>query len=286
MPSDPSSIAAAPTPWAQDWTFERNVFGAIRLFLALMVLLSHSFPLALGVESSNSTGLLFGERLGNSAVNCFFAISGFLVSRSWERSEGSLQYLMKRIVRIYPSFVVLMSLQFFVLVPLILGDQFPGYSPRDFFSVVLGMLNLTSSGLLSGHFPKLFPGNPYPGELNASLWTIRYEFICYLLLPLVGRGRWRVWIWVGVCCFSSMVYLSELAPSTPATVSMLIGDIRPWPRLLSWFSGGVLFYEYRRWIPHSPWLASAALVTILLFQVLWRSAVDGALLICGIYLLL
>lgn len=61
----------------------RNNFGFLRTFFAMLVLYSHCFPLTMG--HNNSEPLMRVTRcmtLGSLAVNCFFAISGYLITLS------------------------------------------------------------------------------------------------------------------------------------------------------------------------------------------------------------
>jgi peptidoglycan/LPS O-acetylase OafA/YrhL len=85
-----------------------NNFDALRLLLALMVLYSHCFHLV--VRAGNWVNPLEFTRgqtfLGGIAVDGFFVISGFLITASWQRSKGLVDYLRRRILRIYPGFVV------------------------------------------------------------------------------------------------------------------------------------------------------------------------------------
>lgn len=84
-----------------------NQFGIVRLVLAALVLLSHSFPLAQGfVNSEPLRTLTCTTSFGELAVCFFFVISGYLVSESLARTRSIASYPGKRIRRIYSGFVV------------------------------------------------------------------------------------------------------------------------------------------------------------------------------------
>ena len=99
----------------------------LRLFLAVVVLQYHS------AACSGELFYGFWKRMavldfggGWMAVNCFFAISGFLVTGSWSRSSGAYDFLRKRLLRIYPGYVVAMVICVAVVGPLA-GAKVPGY---------------------------------------------------------------------------------------------------------------------------------------------------------------
>lgn len=79
----------------------RNNLNAVRLFLSLLVVFAHSFPVSLGVERTGRFNIACGEM----AVNLFFFISGLLITQSWLRSKTMNEYLRRRILRIYPGFI-------------------------------------------------------------------------------------------------------------------------------------------------------------------------------------
>src|SRR5215472_14362624 len=88
-----------------------NNFNIIRLSLALMVIFSHSFPVALGHGGDTRFEPLniwtrHQASSGAVAVNSFFFISGFLITASWLRSRSVPDYFLKRVLRIYPGFIV------------------------------------------------------------------------------------------------------------------------------------------------------------------------------------
>ena len=74
-------------------------FDLMRLIAALLVVVSHTFPLA-GEPPVRIWGV---EDLGALGVSIFFVISGYLVTASYVRDPKS--YLAKRILRIEPGLI-------------------------------------------------------------------------------------------------------------------------------------------------------------------------------------
>src|ERR1700687_2059412 len=85
-----------------------NNFNALRLVLAVLVIVSHAFPLSYGNADREPIVRLTGglEAFGSVAVDLFFLISGMLITASWLRSKSMQSYLFKRLLRIYPGFLV------------------------------------------------------------------------------------------------------------------------------------------------------------------------------------
>lgn len=78
-----------------------NSLNLIRLILALAVLVHHSWPLTGAADEP----VFAGETLGGWAVSGFFVISGYLITGS-RFSHGLGDYLVHRIARIMPAFIV------------------------------------------------------------------------------------------------------------------------------------------------------------------------------------
>src|SRR3989442_213598 len=156
----------------------QNNFDALRLLAAISVIFSHSFLIAEGTQSREWLILLTGNQsiLGLTGVFVFFAISGFLVTQSFEETANPLRYLTKRALRIFPGLFVATLLSAFVLAPLV--SHLP---PGAYFSRAEPYQYVVGNTLLDQTIHELpgvsFVNNSVGVEINGSLWTLRYEFV-------------------------------------------------------------------------------------------------------------
>ncbi|MFM7726993.1 MAG: acyltransferase family protein, partial [Flavobacteriales bacterium] len=161
-----------------------NNLDAIRLFAALFVLIGHA-PAMLYNEgySWDPINELFGLRIQTLGVCIFFVVSGFLVSRSWQERSSIRGFILSRVLRIFPALIIVVALSVFVL-----GPCLTTLSISDYFlsPVTLKYLQNVSLYRMYYYLPGVFEGNPHPGSVNGSLWTLPYEFTCYLLLMTLG----------------------------------------------------------------------------------------------------
>jgi peptidoglycan/LPS O-acetylase OafA/YrhL len=157
-----------------------NSFGLLRLAFAFLVIVSHSFELVDGNRSREPLTYVFGTlSLGQIGVDGFFIVSGYLITKSLDRSSDIATYLWKRVLRIYPGFVVASLACLLIVAPLLEASLLP-LADKE------GLKALTRLVMLA---PPVVPGSG-PGQsylaLNGSMWTIAYEFRCYLLIAIVG----------------------------------------------------------------------------------------------------
>src|SRR6516164_10015022 len=98
-----------------------NNFDALRLVAAASVVFSHSFLIAEGTQDHEPLIWLTGNQsiLGLAGVFVFFAISGFLVTQSFEETGNAWRFLAKRALRIFPGLFITTLLSAFVLAPLV-----------------------------------------------------------------------------------------------------------------------------------------------------------------------
>lgn len=98
-----------------------NNFNFIRLVLASSVIVSHSAEFIHGGSRDlDPLNFVFrsGFSLGDLAVNAFYMLSGFLIVKSWMSQPQTWPFLQKRILRIYPAFIVASLLSEYVVGPL------------------------------------------------------------------------------------------------------------------------------------------------------------------------
>ena len=195
---DPSSVhAQAPSPapgacWHRPDSLRSNNIDAIRFVLASSVILSHSFALPAGSDATEPLHRFTGGQrtMGGLAVDLFFMLSGFLISHSWATNPRPLPFLRKRALRVYPAFIATSLLALLLFAPLSAKEGFGVLRGLDWISVAWNVLTLRDLRI-----PGAFPTNPFPGAMNGSLWSVRYEFWCYLgvmglgLIPWVARRR-------------------------------------------------------------------------------------------------
>jgi len=168
----------------------RNNFDALRLVAAASVVFSHSFLIAEGTQDREWLIRLTGNQsiLGLVGVFVFFAISGFLVTQSFEETRDPLRFLAKRALRIFPGLFVATSLSAFVLALLVTTLPLGSYLGRpEPYEYVAGntLLDQTVHELPGVRFVD----NQVGLEINGSLWTLRYEFVMYLMVLALGVLR-------------------------------------------------------------------------------------------------
>src|SRR6266446_7808240 len=171
-------------------TGRQNNFDALRLIAAISVIFSHSFLITEGTQNNEWLILLTGNQsiLGLTGVFVFFAISGFLVTQSFEQTGDAWRFLAKRALRIFPGLFVATLLSAFVLAPLVTALPLGAYLSRpEPYEYVLGntLLDQTIHELPGVSFVE----NPVGLEINGSLWTLRLEFTMYLMVLGLGLLR-------------------------------------------------------------------------------------------------
>ncbi|WP_161634018.1 acyltransferase [Williamsia sp. D3] len=197
-----------------------NSLNSLRLLFAALVIVSHSWPVG-GFGSDPKLGDL---KLGEFAVAAFFAISGFLITASKQRFNekpgGTIRndlvpYFRARVLRIFPGFWVCLVLTAFVAAP-IAGAVRGGWSIDSAISYVVKNVTLLIRQWTVGD---TLDGAPYPGAWNGPLWTLVYEFACYIMIAALFtippfRNRWVV---LGVFAAFTLASIARHSDATPAT---------------------------------------------------------------------
>ena len=250
MKSVPSLIR---TTAVRPGTTRRNCFDLLRLAAALAVLVSHSYALA--GQREPQVGSL---ALGTAAVVVFFAISGFLITQSWVLEPRLIAFLAKRALRIMPALLAVLVLSALVL-GLILTTL-----PRDEYVSDAGVWKYIGANAFmktTYDLPGVFAHNPFPDAVNGSLWTLKHEVRCYLLVAAIGvLGLLRGRHW-GTAALAAVI-----AVTLTGSGDGVLGD----PLLVRAFCVAALLYVWRERIPWSVALAVALVAA-------WLAAPGGDL---------
>jgi peptidoglycan/LPS O-acetylase OafA/YrhL len=190
---------------------DQNNYDLLRLIAAILVLWFHQnlllgrptglyLPLLLPVHSDNNVGIL--------GVFIFFAISGYLNTRSILRSRSTFVFLANRCLRIYPALLIC------ILVSACIGALFA--DTRSYFTMGLASWCVKNSLLFFGYRTEVngaFELNAVPRVINGSLWTLPYEVKLYLALALtLGVSRFNSWTPPLLLIFAATVFVLLGAP--------------------------------------------------------------------------
>lgn len=250
-----------------------NALNAWRLVMATGVILWHSW-LITGRQVSFEPA---HQLLRDVWVDGFFAISGFLITRSWFGKPRLREYFMARGLRILPAFWVCLIVIAFVIAPISLAIQggSPGrllLSSAPFHYVLQNSALMMKQNDVAGTPLAV----PMPGEWDSSLWTLYWEALCYIVIAVLGvigllRRRWLIPVLLGLALLwstqlPSMNALVEAPPSTrppiDAAAQMLMAEGAA-ARFGVMFLAGALMYQVRNVIPARWSLVALSVVVVL-----------------------
>ena len=247
-----------------------------------MVLLSHAPEMMDGNASRELFHRFVGTNMtfGSVGVDGFFILSGYLIVQSWDRDPELWNFLRKRLLRIVPGYAVA------VLLSVLVAGRLAPAVPH--FFAHLGARFAVSILLLREPITPAVMAGVHPPTVNGSLWSIMYEFRCYLLVALCGlAGLVRKGVpWMAMTVLS---FCLAYAPFAQHLVwhryKMLTGEPLTIYRLTGTFLLGGCFYLYRDRIPYRPATAAAAAALLLLGHILCRPYFELFFVLCAGYLL-
>ena len=267
-----------------------NAFGVLRLVLAGLVIVSHSAEMLDGNRLREPLTQLFGTiSFGEFAVDGFFIVSGYLVTASFVRRPKIFSYLWRRVVRIYPAFIAATLVCILVVAPLG-GVDITRITPAGWEKLAIRALTLEPVNIRG-----VFAGQPY-ASLNSAMWTIAYEFRCYLLVLILGvtrvlKVRWAVAAVTAACLLltalitAGMVPVSILRAIKADTVAQaVLIDPRIAARLAGAFLAGACFFLFGRG-PQPTMLTLGAALIGLCVGLCFKPTAEPAVAIFGGYLL-
>jgi peptidoglycan/LPS O-acetylase OafA/YrhL len=234
----------------------QNSFTFIRLFLAIIVVLSHTYEL--GGYGPDPLKSINHVSLGDIAVDCFFAISGFLITKSYLSNSSISSYLVKRSLRIFPGYWSCLLITSFILCPVLYFIQYKSFESIGTF-LDNPFTNYVKSNfalhIRQANIAGLFQNHPRD-SLNGALWSLFPEFICYLSIILLGvtklLGKRKILLalfFILLVVHISEEYVLYYLQNEP-------GYMRAWTlyrmiRVYDFFLAGCLLFLYRSEIPFS-----------------------------------
>jgi peptidoglycan/LPS O-acetylase OafA/YrhL len=256
-----------------------NNFDLLRLLFATAVCLAHCYVLS-GYTELRFIALIFSSTV---AVKSFFVVSGFLIFMSYERSSSLSSYFEKRVRRIYPAYLTVVTMFATVLV-------FASSKPASaYFSAAwlkYVAANLVFLNFLQGTLPGVFEHNIVQA-VNGALWTLKIEVMFYLTVPLIVTliRRFSVRPVLVIIYILSVLYVQILQSLEGPHQAIYAELSRQLPGQLCYFVAGAFFYYHLTllerhsivlvmasvaalacnfWTP-LPWLEPFALATIVSF---------------------
>ena len=251
----------------------KNNLDIIRFFAAILVAFSHSYPL---VQASNDNEPLFvftkQTTFGGIAVAIFFIISGFLIPQSFDKSNNLKTYIKSRILRIFPGLFAALAVSAFIIGPLLTSLPISEYfSNPKVYKYFIGITLLPN---LSPSLPGVFEANTFGSFVNGSLWTLKFEFLFYIVVALIGVFKLLNKKFV---LFYFIVTLLLSLPNINSNLHNLF-------MLGSYFSAGTLLYLFRHQIK-----LKRSYVIISLILVLFASKIglfEASIALFGSYLVI
>ncbi len=208
-------------------------FTILRLLLAVLVVLGHYQQLN-GVVAAP-----WPFSYAATAVDCFFVVSGYLISASFDRDSDLRRFYIRRVFRIYPLYAVIIVAQAGILV--MLQPAGSTVAPMALVRYLIAnatfanflQRNLGEGGVLSVlHF----------ATLNPSVWTLKVEFGFYLILPLIWVATERLGWYLLLA-----IFLASAGYQWGLNHAGYVEFARQLPGQLQFFVLGIAAYRLRGW---------------------------------------
>ena len=230
---------------------ETNSFGVLRFLMASLVLVSHSYLYSYGTSDAEPLQLSLGRSLGECAVQVFFILSGVMVAQSFDRGRSIVKFAVARLLRIFPALIVCVLLTAFVLGAVVTDLPLGTYlTSTGLYGYIAKTLSLSTG---AAPLPGVFETLPFAGYVNSSLWTLKYEVLCYIglaALGLAGLFKPRV---RGIAAAGMAILIATIFLSSPRNYEDY-GFLDNFRYFVVFFGAGVLAYLVRDRLVVTAWL--------------------------------
>ncbi|MGV8883241.1 MAG: acyltransferase family protein [Rhodoglobus sp.] len=233
-----------------------NALNALRLVLAALVVVSHSWQLG-GYGPQPQFGNI---TLGTWAVCGFFSISGYLITRSRLSGRPAIDFYWARFLRIYPAFFICLLFVAFIAAPVstLIGSGHFGLV--DSVGYVYHNLFLYPPVFGQQGIGDTLAAVPFANTWNGPLWTLFYEAACYVLIGVLVTVIPRRYFSASILVlFLAVTVVASMAYARVIPVNEIF--ITGLPLLAAFLAGAVLllFGDYIS----SGWIATAIAIVLL-----------------------
>ncbi|MEM9091671.1 MAG: acyltransferase [Cyanobacteria bacterium P01_F01_bin.53] len=169
---------------------KHNAFDLLRLILAISVVVTHGY--LIGGYGENDPLALFSSgqtNLGEIGVMGFFALSGYLITASFERSKNLVIFTSHRCLRLLPGFWACLIITGLVLAPLIFITEGRSLSDFPFLGsrgAIKYIIRNAFVHIRQWNIGNVLDAAAYRDSLNGSLWSLFPEVQCYFFTIVVG----------------------------------------------------------------------------------------------------
>lgn len=184
-------------------------------------------------------------------VGSFFTISGFLMFASYEKRRDRKRYFSRRARRILPPYLLIVVLAAVAL------SAVSSLTPAEYFASSHTwrylLYNVLFLNFIEPTLPGVFDDN-IVHAVNGSLWTMKGEVVCYLLVPVVygllcryRRHARAILLAIFTVCYAAYMVLS-------AWDSAMITIIAKQMRMFTFFFAGAIISMHMSQFRHWKWL--------------------------------
>lgn len=213
---------------------ESDAIQALRFVAALLVYFQHVVVYALYIKD-DAVPWFWPLHAGGTGVCIFFVISGFIMSM--KLNDDPKEFLLKRILRIYPSF--------WLFAVISLGLQY----------ILIGRHAIPHATSLA-----LLPSAIDDNSLQIPSWTLVYEVIFYFVCTIICAAKpirpalpYFLLLWFSAIEFTQ-VFVGEVSHASPTLGQIMFSEMN------LYFIAGMFFGLYRKKINLTLWGCVALII--------------------------
>lgn len=225
-----------------------NGLDALRFFAALSVLIGHVELTKHYLQLPNKVKLFEYLNFGGMGVYFFFVLSGFLITYlllAEKQMTGSIhigKFYLRRVLRIWPLYFLLITLGFYILPQFEFFKLFSVSFQKNFNAQLWMYICILPNLAFS-----LYPPVPHIGHL----WSIGVEEQFYLFWPVIVKMVRQIIpmllvlivVYLGIKVVLFFIPPSTLGEENYRTIKLFFGMTKFECMLIGGFGGAVLFYK-------------------------------------------